>query len=612
MTKDPRFAPIFQRLIDAPEAVMAAIRQDPHGFAAAAMAEEGNAIRADAVIPAFQSLEFLLFDAADRRVRLPAHAWRDDIHMFDQLYRKGTTGKDAPRLFQVRDASGQVEHMLWAPAPETRDWNLPASVRQALDTGVASRLVIVAAACRDGPIDAAARSLGLTDTERRAVVATVRFGSGKVAAQATGLSYGTIRDALSTATSRAGQANLPALVRAVVAAAFGLEMEASDDADLIADMIPLNQRQLAIALRIAGGATREQTAASMHLSKSVVKKELETIYANLGVTSAAELARIIVEIRALRLFARATDGAPGFFDPAIEPTRFTPRHGSGERIAWSDYGPASGRPVLVVHSNWSCRAVPRPLVKALHGSGWRPIAIDRPGFGSTHPGSISRSDPFSQSIADMVQIFDVLGLGRVPVLARCGAQFVHAAREACPDRIGPVLLVSPTPAGSAEGKRAGVVGAIKEAFYRSPPLIELFFRVISAQITLARVDQLTRAIVSGCPADEALCDDPAFMLDRLRSIRPFSTGNLSGAVIEEHVINQDAPRPSPLPSSDVLVLQGCADNHHSVEEVRGYWEPLLPAAGFEMVEDGGRFMTSSHAALLVDRLGRLATSRHRR
>src|SRR5690606_31304293 len=112
---------------------------------------------------------------------------------------------------------------------------------------------------------------------------------------------------------------------------------------------------------------------------------------------------------------------------------------------WSDYGPASGRPVLIVHSNWSCRFVPRVFAGELQRRGWRPIAIDRPGFGGTSIGSASVENPFDQAVADTLQVLDAARVGTVPVVARCGAQFVHALKVAAPDRVGPVVLVSPTP-----------------------------------------------------------------------------------------------------------------------------------------------------------------------
>ena len=61
-----------------------------------------------------------------------------------------------------------------------------------------------------------------------------------------------------------------------------------------------------------------------------MKKELELLFGNFGLQSAAEMSRLIVEIQALALFTRSIDGAPGFLNPAIEPSRITVRRGGSE------------------------------------------------------------------------------------------------------------------------------------------------------------------------------------------------------------------------------------------------------------------------------------------
>lgn len=101
--------------------------------------------------------------------------------------------------------------------------------------------------------------------------------------------------------------------------------------------------------------------------------------------------------------------------------------------------------MLVVHSNWQARSVPRPLLAALHDAGFRPIAIDRPGFGGTPLPLTGRPDPFVQAIDDAAKILDLLRIARVAAVARCGAQFVAAFNKAYPERLSSVVLVSPTP-----------------------------------------------------------------------------------------------------------------------------------------------------------------------
>lgn len=601
------FEPVFQRLIDDPISSLRSVCDDPEGFERAVMEEECGALRADAAIPSLSSIGAIVFDESGKAAEGFGPGWIPRVATFQELEAKAAMPSHNPHMLSVRSDGGGILHLVWAPNCEAVSWNLPPAVRASLAQHAGGRIALSVSGAEGAEmlLDAA-RSYGLSGLEQRVVVAVVRTGSGRSAASALGLSYATIREALSGACKRMNAANLPALVKKLVSAAFGVLPGENDGAAVLAEMLPLSDRQAAIALLIADGLRRQETAHALRVSPAVVKKEMEAIFSILGITSAVELARLVVEVRALRLFARSTDGALGFFDPSIEPTRFLSRPNDREVIAWSDYGPSSGRPVLVVHSNWSCRAVPRPLVVRLQAAGWRPIAIDRPGYGSTHLGSASKSEPFEQAIADTIQVMDRLQIGKIAVIARCGAQFTTALKARAPDRIGPVILVSPSPPTTATGKRQGVVGFIKEAYFRSPRLIDFYFRVICAQFTFPRTGSLTRAIVEGSSVDEKLCEDDQFIRDRFRAIRPFSTGNFMGGVIEEHVISHNTLDMKIVEDVDWAIVQGCDDIQFHFDEVIGFWAGIAPNAKVVEVKDGGRFMTSSHAGLLVDLLDELA------
>lgn len=609
MAKIPVFEPVFQRLMDDPVGSLSLLRADPREFEAAAVQEERGSLRADAAIPSLDSIAALVFDEAGQLVGKYGPPWLPEVSSFSELEGRVSLPSHNPHMLSIRGDGGSAVHAIWTINRDALDWNLPKTIREAIAPHPSGRVALsVSGAESTRALQEAARSFGLSTLEQKVVSAVVRCGSGRAAAMATGLSYSTVRETLSKASRRMSAPNLPALVKKVVAAAFGVLPNDHDGSAMLAEMLPLSDRQATIAVMIADGLSRKETAAAMRLSAAVIKKELEQVFAILGVTSAAELAKLVVEVRALRAFARSTDGALGFFDPSIEPTRFLSRPNDREIIAWSDYGPASGRPVLVVHSNWSCRAVPRPLIMRLQAAGWRPIAIDRPGFGSTHAGALSRDDPFGQAIADTAQVLDRVGFDRIAVIARCGAQFVTALKAALGLRIGPVVLVSPSAPTTEGDRRHGVVGVIKEAFYRSPRLIDFYFRVICAQLTLERTERLTRAIVSGSQVDAAMCDDEQFIRDRFRAIRPFSTGNLIGAVIEENLISGDSYEMPAIDHSDWAIMQGEDDIQFSAEDVLRYWRAKLPYARVMSVRDGGRFMTSSHPAQIVDLLDSLAAA----
>ncbi len=599
MADRANFSPAIQRLIDAPGATSDALRADPTGFEAEALADDDSAGFADAALLNQQMLGFMLFDRRGARLPCSAPDWVPRVDNFADLELQAKYRSS--RLMAVA-ADGQILHLLWAFVNETDGWNLPPAAREAAVSGKVDRVAIITGGSgHNGPIDLAASGFPLTGLERRVVVAIVQTGSARTAAKQLGLAYATVREAMASAAKRLRQPNMPAVVHMIVAAAFGILPNDAASPALLAAMLQLSDRQARIALLVVTGLSREATAAAVGISASVVRKELETIYANMGITSAAELSRLIIEVQALSTLARATDGAPGFLNPAVEPTHFAVRNTSRELIAWSDYGPASGKPVLMVHSNWSCREVPRVMVRALHARGWRPIAIDRPGFGATHLGRSSASDPFSQAIDDTRFILDLLRIRQISIIARAGAQFVHAIKSAAPDRVGPVVLVSPTVPTHASSQRKGLMGVMKDIF-QQPRLVAFYFRHISRQMTIARLEQLTRAVAGSCAVDNALCDDSEFIRDRFRAVRPFATGNLVGGIYEQSLISNGSYDAAPLTVDDWAVIQGDDDNHNSFDDVQRHWSPILPSATFVKIPEGGRFLTSSHPEIIVDTL----------
>lgn len=545
-------------MLDEPDKSLDTIRANPEAYERHVLEREGDWHQANALVPNREVLGFLLFDAKGEPVSVDTQDWVPRFPHFDALKAHADPRSSDGRLLQVPAPSGGSLFGLWAPHAETINWNLPASLRVIAGQTAGCRIVLFAEG-GGRPIEHAVACFGLTPLQQRVIAAVVRFGSLRAAATNLKLSYATVRETMASATKRMNLPNTPAVVRSIVQAGFGIMPGDLEAPALLADMLGISERQARVALLVSSGASREASASAVGTTNAVIKKELETLYANFGIKSAVELSRLITEAQALRLFARSIDNAPGFLDPAIEPSRFAVRPNGRGTIAWSDYGPASGKPVLIVHSNWCCRFVPRVLAQQLQQRGWRPIAIDRPGFGGTSLGSASKDDPFGQAIEDVLQVLDAAKIEQIPIIARCGAQFTLAFKAAAPERVGPVILVSPTPAASSRGKRAGPVGAFKEAFFRSPRLIEFFFGAISAQFTFGRVEHLMQMISKGSRTDEALCEDQQFIRDRFRALRPFTTGNFQGGVLEELVISHGLWNFPPLEVDDWLILQGGED-----------------------------------------------------
>lgn len=601
------FKPALQRLLDNPDRMLEEVRTNSEAFADTVLGANREPVSPSGAIPSLASIALVVFRSGGTVISLSRpEGWPSDL-VFEDLLDQIPSQKEPPHLLFLRTPNGIRLCAVSAGSDEAANWNLPFSIREALTLNADSRLLMCANAAM-GPrrLTESVKAFGLTGLQERVVIAVAKGGSARAAADELALAYVTVREALNQAAKLMRAPNLPATIRRIVEHSFGVLPSFFGNADDLAGWMPLSARQCQICELVTDGLSRTATATVLRISPSVVKKELEHIFQALDVGSAAELARVWVEAQALRYFARTTDGRLGFYDPTVEPTRFLPREDDRQVIAWSDYGPASGRPVLLVHSNWTCRSAPQKMVMQLQAAGWRPIAIDRPGFGSTHPGGLSPTDPFSQAVTDVQNVLDRLKIDKIAIIARRAGQFTTVLKQKLGNRIGPIILTSPSSPTSAAGRRKGIVGVIKEIFFRSPQLIEFYFRVITPQLSIERMEKLSRDIAEGSPPDEILCDDPQFIRDRFRAIRPFSTGNLKGAVIEEMQVSRDLFILTPLIAKDTVIVHGLHDNHYSLEEMKKYWPQYWPCAEIIEIEDGGQFLTSSHPALLVDLLNILS------
>jgi pimeloyl-ACP methyl ester carboxylesterase/DNA-binding CsgD family transcriptional regulator len=453
------------------------------------------------------------------------------------------------------------------------------------------------------PLRDACLAYGLTGLQTRVALETIRAGAIKEAASTLGLSYQTAREALAEAMRRVGAARLAGLVSRLTTLAFGVFPGHASTGDVLADVWGLSERQIAIAGMLAEGASREQVAEVLGLSLPLVKKELDAVYSLLQVGSSAQLARKLVEARALGWLTATTAGGVGFVEDQSEPLRFALRP-DGSRVAFSDYGPASGWPVLVLHSSMTTRIVSRKLLRALHRAGFRPIAIDRPGFGLSDPLDDPQAvaEPFEAATADVERVLTHLKVRRVDIVSRGAAQFLVALARAMPDAIGQVALVNPGPPYRYSGRSIGPLAVIKDAFIGNPATIRVLAPFLAAQLTYRRLASMLAQWTRGSPPDEKASQDPEFVADFFRSVRMFATGRYEGFLREQAAIARKG-RPAPFAgAAGWQVLLGASDVLYEPEVVLAYWRERLPGAAFQVVPDGGRFLAMTHPHLVVKAL----------
>lgn len=520
--------------------------------------------------------------------------------------RVGRGARSQTMLVEVRGADGAVDTAVfaYASAGQAHTWRLPPELQRAA-RDAPDHIVVLTSQVRATaePLEVACRAYGLTGLQTRVALLTIRMGNVKAAAASLGVSFHTAREALAEVMRRTHAQRLPAVVLKLTSLAFGV-LPDENSADVLTDQWGLSPRQAGIAGLIAGGLSRAQAARALGLSEAVVKKELDQAYQVLQVGSAAALARKLVEANALHWLMRATRGDMGFVEDGAEPLQFVHRPDGG-RIAVSDYGPASGRPVLVVHSSLTSRSVSRALIRALHGAGYRPISIDRPGFGMTDEVSdlqARRRDPYPAAAADALRVLDRLNIRAIDVVARGAARLVLELQAAAPDRMDRVVLVNPGLHAAADRRGGGLVGSLKEAYRRNPAVIRLWITQVSRHMTYDRYKQLMKRWVQGSSPDEAAVEDPGISHDYFISQRMFATGRVAGYV-SEHTEYLRGQRLEPVPQTcNWQVMVAAHDTLHDPADVLAYWRDVLPDASFRVIEDAGRLLAMSHPHYVIEAL----------
>lgn len=486
------------------------------------------------------------------------------------------------------------------------EWQLPNLPPDHVDAARGG-LVVVATTFvpAKAPLTRACRAYDLTGLQTRVVAATVRTGSIRRAAEELGIAYATAREAISASLAKTGCTRLPALIHQLSLLAFGIFPDDVRGESILTDTYGLTPRQADIAVLLAQGLSREETARALGLSVATVKKQADIVFSTLHVGSAAALATALSSLLAMNELVGASQGGIAWFNSEAEPLRFVLRS-NGSRIALSDHGPRSGRPVVILHSSMCSRHAPRGLVAALQQRGWRPISIDRPGFGLTDiegaPRLVEADDPFEPAAHDMATVLDALGIARTDIIARGGAQVALAFAALYPDRVDRVVLVNPDPPSHEEHRRVGPLGAFKEAYLRRPAIISPAARLLARLLDRNTVARILARSLAGSPADEAIAAQPDFIDDYFRALRMFSVGRLDGYA-REQLFFASGRRVGWQPDTrGWQVLIGETDTLSDPAQVLSHWRERLTGAQFRMVEGAGRLLAYGMPEMVVDHL----------
>ena len=579
-----------QAVLDGWESLEAALLHEPQAvFAALREAAQLDTARGSATVAPRSGLGFAVLGPAGEMIHSdPAfRRWLGegrDGSAFRRLARLAL--KDGRASGLVEAADGAVLAACAGTPEASASWPLPDDCREAL-AGPGRRVALFCfAPSRAGDLAArASEAFGLTPLEARLVEALLDAPSLDAAANRIGVGRETAREALKKAMRKAGARRSPDLVRRMMDLMCGdhpapLALEAA-----LASSFGATTAEARAAARFARGLTAREVAADLGVKEATVRGQLKAVFAKTGVNKAKDLVRLAAETGAL---ATMTDAGETVLE-AVDPGGRLRVVASGERrIALTDYGPRSGRPVIVMHGAATGRRLPPAFVTALQARGYRPLVPQRPGFGLT---DMAGGDYLDTASDDMARVLDALRIDRAKLLARDSGTPTALHFGAChPDRVIAGVAVNPKwPTGSITTPTT-LVGTVSRALAANPVMIGTFAEMLRRQ---TRTDML-RAIIShgvaGIERDREALTLPGVMDSLIRDAQGMFARTSAGFAAEHGAFAADWTIPRGV-GGQRWILAECAQL--ALPRVQEVWS-ALPRVEFRTIPDAGLLMYFSH------------------
>lgn len=278
----------------------------------------------------------------------------------------------------------------------------------------------------------------------------------------------------------------------------------------------------------------------------------------------------------------------------------------GRTLGWSEYGAASGRPILGFHGTPACRRLFMPADEPASHLGLRMIAADRPGYGLSSP---SPGRTLADWATDAERLMDHLSIRRAPILAVSGGcPYGVATAAMLPTRISGLALVSPL--GEVGNPRArAMMSRLQRAFFvglpRLPRLLRHAAAAARASFLAAPESSFAALLRLLPPADRSVLSAPAaqrWVIDMTEAaVRPGIEGAVSDLAIYARPWEVD-PATVACPS---VLWQGTADHIVPVEVAFELGRQLAGSA-VHRLDGHGHFWIIEHIDEVLAMVARMA------
>lgn len=251
------------------------------------------------------------------------------------------------------------------------------------------------------------------------------------------------------------------------------------------------------------GKSIKEIAEKLFISENTVKSHLKAIFAKTGTNSQTAVVRLILTHEAQIL--------DSYFESEIELANDSMAHSNerevilseGHKIAYCEYGPADGRPLLVFHSGFGCRlSIPKDYQDACKRTHRRIIIADRPGRGKT-PYIKGHPKGWNDRVGEFI---DILGLGQYDLLGSVlGCQMaINFAANAADERLEKIILCSPVVINERSHTQflTGILSPSARLVRASPRFAREIYELWLKSVTLNLDNHYLSMLESSCGSKE--------------------------------------------------------------------------------------------------------------
>jgi pimeloyl-ACP methyl ester carboxylesterase/DNA-binding CsgD family transcriptional regulator len=183
--------------------------------------------------------------------------------------------------------------------------------------------------------------------------------------------------------------------------------------DLV-ERFEFTDKEQAVLINLIHGKNIKEIAISSFVSENTIKTHLKALFRKTDTKSQADIVRLVLtdESQVLDTYFGTKEGSLDTLPPEPSKDKFLALR-SGLTIAYRQYGPSEGHPIVVCHNGYGCRVtIPHGYEEMCQRQNKRIIIPDRPGFGLTpfvkdHPNNWN---------AMLCEFIDTLGLESYDVL----------------------------------------------------------------------------------------------------------------------------------------------------------------------------------------------------